>query len=97
VTLSADETLATESANATPGPGPESRTQAREWLEELLANGPVAVATVQQEAKRAGFSWSTVRRAKDELGIKPYREQFTGGSDVEVAHQGAHRSQTRTT
>jgi hypothetical protein len=38
----------------------------------------MAVAKIKEEAKEAGCAWRTVHRAKGELGIKPYREQFGG-------------------
>ena len=31
------------------------------------------MAVVQGEAKQAGLSWATIRRASDELGVKKYR------------------------
>ncbi len=80
VAMSADDALATENGNEKqkPGPKPEARNQVAEWLQDLLRDGPMAVAKIKEEAKEAGYAWRTVHRAKDELGIKPYREQFGG-------------------
>lgn len=53
------------------------RSAARDWLEELLANGPVPVTRIQEEAKAAGFAWRTVQRAQGESGAQSYRDGFT--------------------
>jgi hypothetical protein len=45
--------------------------EAAEWLRVLLADGPVASNDVMFEAKDAGYSLATLRRAKKNLGIKP--------------------------
>jgi len=50
--------------------------EAKGWLREVLADGPMPVRELRGEAKAAGFSWATIRRAKDALGIKPRREGF---------------------
>jgi hypothetical protein len=81
VTMSADEALAAENANRgdrKPGPEATARNQAAEWLRELLTSGPMETATVKEEAKAAGYAWRTLHRAKDELGVKPYRREFSG-------------------
>jgi len=80
VAMSADDALAAETASGKkkPGPEPKARDKASEWLRDLLKDGPTPVAQIRDEAKEAGFAWRTVQRAKDELGIKPYREQFGG-------------------
>jgi putative DNA primase/helicase len=81
VTMSADEALAAENSNRgdrKPGPEATARSQAAEWLRELLASGPMETATVKEEAKAAGYAWRTLHRAKDELGVKPYRREFSG-------------------
>jgi len=38
--------------------------EAKEWLRELLAKGPVEQQEVKRKAEVNGFSWATVRRAK---------------------------------
>lgn len=80
VDMSADDALAAESTSEKkkPGPEPTARNQAAEWLRDLLADGSVASEKIREEGKEAGYSWRTLHRAKDELGIKPYREQFGG-------------------
>jgi len=49
---------------------------AKDWLRQVLADGPMLVREIKAQAEAAGFSWRTVRRAKDALGIKPRREGF---------------------
>lgn len=46
-----------------------ARESAEDWLRELLADAPVPSNTVKTEAKDAGFSWATVRRASDSIGV----------------------------
>ena len=55
------------------------RREAKEWLKDFLADGPVAARKIQGEAKAAGLSWMTVRRAKDSLGVVASKSNFHGG------------------
>jgi len=72
-----------------PGPEPEAQDAAAEWLAELLRAGPLpsgdlkkpATGTVAAEAKAAGISGATLRRAKDALGVRSEKNRFTGGWD----------------
>lgn len=78
--MHADDTLAErEKHGSNPGPNPEARKAAAEWLIELLRDGPVLVNEVERQAKEAGMSWATIRRAKDLLGIVPRKQTFSGG------------------
>ena len=43
---------------------------AKDFLQQALADGPVTSKELMQEAASAGLSWSAVRRAKNELPIK---------------------------
>jgi hypothetical protein len=36
-------------------------------------------AEVKRQAREAGFSWTTIRRAKDVLGIRSSKARFDGG------------------
>lgn len=42
---------------------------ASDWLKEKLAPGPVSATDLELEAGQLGFSWRTVQRAKDKLGV----------------------------
>jgi len=83
VTMNADDGLALENGDADgeakPGPKPEARNVAVEWLRELLANEPRPTAEVMAEANAAGYAWRTVRRAADVLEINIYKPAFDKG------------------
>ena len=74
VTRNADEILAaSRDTKSTP-----ERVEAEEFLREFLRAGPRAATEVEAEAKDAGLSWATVRRAQKSLRIKPYRKAESG-------------------
>lgn len=75
VTASADDVLAMMRED--PSERGE-REEAIAWLEQFLADGPRSANEVKAEARAAGLSWSTVRRAQDVLGIRPSKTQFRG-------------------
>jgi putative DNA primase/helicase len=91
VTLRADDALAAETegdSGSKPGPKPDARDAAAEWLTDLLAGGPMRVGdpknpepdTIAHAAKGAGYSFTgAVRRAAGELRIKPYKGPFGDG------------------
>ena len=47
-----------------------AKDAAEEFLLELLKDGATATKHIQEQAKEAGISWATVRRASDALGVK---------------------------
>jgi putative DNA primase/helicase len=49
------------------------------FLLTLLADGPVPVAKIREEADAAGHSWATLRRAHDELGVVTGKDGFSVG------------------
>jgi hypothetical protein len=49
---------------------------AQDWLEELLARGPLSAGCVKTEASAAGFAWRTVQRARERLGVRTARAGF---------------------
>lgn len=55
------------------------QAEAEEWLTDLLTAGPVASKTIQEEAKKAGLSFRTVRRAKERLKAIDYKVPGKGG------------------
>jgi putative DNA primase/helicase len=71
VTMTADEALAPMQD------APRSaRDDARDFLTEILSREPVAVDEVRAQGKNAGFTWPTLRRAKDDLGVKSKKGGF---------------------
>jgi putative DNA primase/helicase len=74
ITWTADEVL---TANREGNEKPE-RTEAEEFLRDVLSAGPRPSTEIEAEAKGAGVSWRTVRRAQKALGIKPYRKAEAG-------------------
>jgi putative DNA primase/helicase len=60
---------------------PVRRKERREndtWLKQVLANGPVEVTRIQQEASAAGLSWRSVNRAKSRLNVSAFRTGWGG-------------------
>lgn len=57
----------------------KARIEAESFLRDLLMNGPVAVETVREEAKKAGMSWRTIERAKPDAGVRATKLGFAGG------------------
>lgn len=51
---------------------------AKEFLQELLANGQLPQKQIEIDAKGASHSWATVRRAKTELSIKSIKTGLDG-------------------
>jgi putative DNA primase/helicase len=74
VAISANEALA-----AAENTGQGGREKAEEFLRERLSGGPVLQKEVKKDAEGAGLAWATVRRAKDQLGIKPEKDGMDGG------------------
>ena len=46
-----------------------AKDDAKEWLQEALADGPVLATDLKAQAKREHHAWRTVRRAADDLGV----------------------------
>jgi hypothetical protein len=74
VEIIADEALAAAGGGDTR----VDRAEAEELLQDFLSNGPRPVTEIEAEAKGAGISWRTVRRAQKALGIKPFRKAESG-------------------
>jgi len=75
VTITANEALAAE------GSGVEAQTdraEAEELLRDFLSDRPRPVTEIEAEAKGAGISWRSIRRAQKALGIKSYRKAESG-------------------
>jgi putative DNA primase/helicase len=75
VTLKADDVL----SGVEDRENQSSRREAEEWLKELLAHGPVPVQRIRLEAKQAGLSWMTVRRANESLSVLAEKSSYRAG------------------
>jgi len=82
VSMTADEAQAAEArtaaANRKPGPVPDARQKAAQWLGDQLAQGPRAPNELKAEAKKAGLKWRTIERAKKDLEVVSHRSGFGG-------------------
>lgn len=75
VSMTADEAVsARQSTERAP-----ALAEAKQFLTDLVGPDGTDVETIEKEAKRAGLSWATVRRAKDDLGIKSVKSGLSGG------------------
>jgi putative DNA primase/helicase len=71
VTITADQALQAADER---GGGGGAGADAEDFLRDALADGAIAVKDLQADAKQAGLSWATIRRAKDRLGIVAERK-----------------------
>ena len=76
VTVSVDEAMATEK----PDSRDAERREAKEWLQSVLADGPLTSKEIKRQAMESGLKWATIRRAKDDLNIHARREGFGPGA-----------------
>jgi putative DNA primase/helicase len=93
VSVSADAVLEPEGAERR-----SERFEAMDWLRGRLADGPIAQRKIRTDATREGFSWATLRRAKDALGITIEKSGFQGVSQwrLKDAHsKDAHPIETQ--
>lgn len=75
VTVTADEAMISRGDPDERGALEDAKT----FLREVLKDGAIASKQVRAEAAEAGYSWRTIRRAKDELQITPTKTRFDGG------------------
>jgi len=75
VTITADEVMRQQE-------DPEERSaleEAKLFLANLLADGPVSSRQVRTDAIGAGFSWRTIQRAQSALGVDAYKRGMKEG------------------
>ena len=82
VKLTANDVLASSEMQE----GQSERRAAIEWLRGLLRDGPVAAKKVRSAAGAAGLAWTTVRRAKDALGVTVQKSAYHGGWEWRLEH-----------
>ena len=54
------------------------RTEAMDFLRQILSEGPVPVTVCREQAKELGISESTLRRAREKLGVVSEQSGFAG-------------------
>lgn len=59
-----------------------ARGEARQWLADILADGPLPAADVVEAAKQDGISERTLRRARQALGVRPSKVGRPGDDDA---------------
>jgi hypothetical protein len=55
------------------------RIEARELLRVVLADGPLSAKSIIAEARDAGIGERTLRKAKNDIGVKSEKAGFGGG------------------
>lgn len=68
-----------QTAEAVDEAGGSSFNDAKTFLHDLLADGPVETGRIQRETEGAGHAWATVRRAQRALGVKSEKESGPRG------------------
>jgi putative DNA primase/helicase len=66
---------------------PAARSEAKEFLESMLANGPVDADEIEEAAEANGISERTLRRAKKELRIIVKKKGISGGWEWQLPDQ----------
>jgi putative DNA primase/helicase len=74
-TVEVTATEAMEAAESGEGGARARRKEAEEFLRSRLAHGPVAQKDIEEEAKANCISPATLRRAKNDLGIRANKER----------------------
>ncbi len=92
VHITADEAM---TWRAPDGEHKTATEEAADFLRDLLADGPMKAAAVQREARQAGISEKALRRARERLGIKPRKLDFSGGWVWEMPHEDAQDAPVR--
>lgn len=73
------------------GPGHRSeKDDAADWLREVLGQGPRDVNDLKEMSEEAGFSWSTLKRAKSLANVRSYKPRFEGGWRWELRDRREH-------
>jgi hypothetical protein len=85
VKVTATEAMQAEQAG---GQSDHAQREAREFLLERLADGPVKIADLLKEAKTLGISQSSLKRAKRKLGLPATKEKKLDGEwSWEMPHE----------
>jgi len=67
-------------------------SEAKRFLSNLLAEGPLPTKTIKADADGAGHVWPTIRRAQKALGVEAVKDGMKGGWLWQMPGQGAARA-----
>lgn len=67
------------------------RDDAKDFLRDLLAAGPVPAKSVRAAVADVGLSWATVRRAAEDIGVRKTHPDIKGPWLWSLPAQGAHQ------
>jgi len=73
VNVTADEALREDDRKE------KTREREKAWLTKQLADGPRTQEALRAEVRETGFSWRTIRRASEDLGVEKFKSGFRGG------------------
>jgi hypothetical protein len=76
VPITAEQALQAEQEDNRDQADKSERKEAGDWLAEMLSEGPVKAKEVEAAAKANLISVATLRRAKQDLGVKSQRDGF---------------------
>lgn len=82
--ISADELVAPTTRSRAP-----RRAEAASFLEDILGAGAVLATVVEERAAAAGHAPATLKRAKEELGVRSFKREDVWFWEHPVAHTSA--------
>jgi putative DNA primase/helicase len=86
----ARELLATADARDDDGEG-GTLADAKQFLADLLADGPMPVKAIRSDADGAGYSWATIRRAQKALGVEAIKAGMKSGWEWSYARRRSEK------
>lgn len=95
VIVSADDALSSDRTN---DGGPSELDDASNWLRDQLANGPRRATDIDRDAREAGYTSATIRRAKARIGAEAVKSAFGGAWEwrLPMPSEGAQTSKALT-
>jgi putative DNA primase/helicase len=90
IAITANEALAAEVGFSGSDKG-APREEAKDFLRQMLSDGPADVATVNAQARALGITERTLKRARHDLGVKATKGDFEGGWQLSIP-EGGHRT-----
>lgn len=91
VTVTADEAMIPQGELE----GQSEIEDAKEFLRELLADGPVSSRQIRTDAEGAGHSWRTIQRAKKALGLEAVKDGMKGAWKWQLYTKDANETEDR--